>query len=115
MGTMGKYCKAYLLSQFQDYPDWPGADSLQEFVGKEDDTVVYLQENYAVTADVYMDEDIIFESDSDEWRSFCENELDFEVSASVIEAEKAVEKDWDDFVLQQEQDNQKEAVSEVEG
>jgi hypothetical protein len=89
---MGSYCKAYLAQQFRAYPGWSENQAnvrkdKKEVDGKEievahdiaDDSILYLQENYVVTDDIFKDEYIIFDHVTDEWKQFCHETLQFEV------------------------------------
>jgi hypothetical protein len=92
MAEMGKYCKAYLAKQFREYPNWTEnaanvRKEKKEVNGKEveverelnDDSILYLQENYVVTDGIFKDENIIFDNVTDEWKDFCHNTLAFEI------------------------------------
>lgn len=89
---MGKYCKAYLAKQFREYPKWSEKSEnvrkeKQEVDGKEvevervldDDSILYLQENYVVTDGIFKDMNIIFDDVTDEWKEFCHGPLAFEI------------------------------------
>lgn len=89
---MGKYCKAYLAKQFREYPNWSEKKEnvrkeKKEVDGKEveverelnDDSILYLQENYVVTDGIFKDENIIFDNVTDEWKEFCHGPLEFEI------------------------------------
>jgi hypothetical protein len=43
------------------------------------DSIVYLQENYVVTDDIYKEENIIFNDVTPKWEKFCKEKLDFEI------------------------------------
>jgi hypothetical protein len=75
MKTMGKYCKAYLVLQLRQYQDWSEkSDSpLME------NDVLYIQENYVVTSNIFKDEQIVFDQVTSEWKDFCHSVLQFEV------------------------------------
>ena len=88
MAEMGKYCKAYLAKQFREYPGWSEnaanvRKEKKEVDGKEvevdrtldDDSILYLQENYVVTDGIFKDMNIIFEDVTDEWKEFCHSTL----------------------------------------
>jgi hypothetical protein len=88
----GNYCKAYLAKQFREFPGWSENKAnlrkeKQEVGGKEvevereidDDSILYLQENYVVTDDIFKDEYIIFDHVTDEWKQFCHQQLGFEI------------------------------------
>ena len=92
MAEMGKYCKAYLAKQFREYPNWTEKKEnvrkeKKEVDGKEveverelnDDSILYLQENYVVTDGIFKDENIIFDDVTDDWKSFCHSTLAFEI------------------------------------
>jgi hypothetical protein len=105
MAEMGRYCKAYTLGQFREFPGWkenpqglrkdkpqggmrkkrpggapdepPPAETQRVLT---DDDHLYLQENFFVTDGIFIDENIVFDEVTPEWIDFCENTLKFEVS-----------------------------------
>src|SRR3954453_22293234 len=92
MAEMGKYCKAYLAKQFREYPNWTEKKEnvrkeKKEVDGKEveverelnDDSILYLQENYVVTDGIFKDENIIFDDVTDDWKQFCPSTLESEI------------------------------------
>ena|SRR6185436_1534346 len=92
MAEMGKYCKAYLAKQFREYPGWKEnaanvRKEKKEVDGKEvevertlnDESILYLQENYIVTDGIFKDQNIIFEDVTDDWKQFCHEKLAFEI------------------------------------
>jgi len=92
MATMGKYCKAYPITRFREYPGWAEkAENARKekkvLDGKEVEGArqltekdhLYLQENYVVTDGIFLDEHIIFDNVTPEWIDFCKNTLTFEV------------------------------------
>jgi hypothetical protein len=92
MATMGKYCKAYPLKRFREFSGWTEntqnvRKETQEIDGREieiqreltDDDILYLQENYIATDDIFIDENIIFDNVTPEWKDFCHQELHFEI------------------------------------
>jgi hypothetical protein len=92
MAEMGKYCKAYLAKQFREYPNWSekkenvrkekkDVDGKEVEVERElnDDSILYLQENYIVTDGIFKDENIIFDDVTDEWKEFAHGPLGFEI------------------------------------
>ncbi|GAB1544779.1 hypothetical protein NUACC21_74550 [Scytonema sp. NUACC21] len=92
MATMGKYCKAYSLKKLREFSQWT---ERVENVRKEtkevdgnvvevsrqltDDDFLYLQENYVVTDGIFIDENIIFDNVTPEWKDFCKTTLLFEI------------------------------------
>lgn len=108
MAEMGRYCKAYLASDFKKYSDWkPNLENLrqpeaekpgeepEERTTLEDDDILYLQEELIVTDGIFKDENVLFQDDSDAWKTFCEKTLEFEVPEDVkaIGAEEDAEED----------------------
>ena len=92
MATMGKYCKAYQLKRFREFSGWTEntqnvRKETQEVDGKEieiqreltNDDILYLQENYLVTDDIFIDQNIIFDKVTPAWKDFCHQELQFEI------------------------------------
>jgi len=92
MAEMGKYCKAYLAKDLRQYPGWSEKKEnvrkeKKEVEGKEveverelnDDSILYLQENYVVTDGIFKDENIIFDNVTDDWKQFAHGTLSFEI------------------------------------
>ncbi|MCC5667063.1 hypothetical protein LC653_25035 [Nostoc sp. CHAB 5784] len=86
MATIGKYCKAYLVKQFRQYPQWrektENIRPQKEVVDNReltDEDILYLQENYIVTDGIFQDENIIFDDITPEWQDFCHQTLKFEL------------------------------------
>lgn len=89
MATMGRYCKAYSLKTLRAFPGW--SEKIQTIKRKNpaagqketqpltDESYVYLQENYVVTAGIFQDEDIIFDQVTPEWTGYCQSVLKFEL------------------------------------
>ena len=92
MAEMGKYCKAHLAKQLREYPGWSEnaanvRKEKKEVDGKEvevdrqldDDSILYIQENYVVTDGIFKDQNIIFDNVTDDWKQFCHETLAFEI------------------------------------
>ena len=92
MSEMGRYCKAYPIQRLRAFPGWSEKSEntrkeKKEVDGQEveaprvltDDTFLYLQENYTVTDGIYIDENIVFDNVSEEWKKFCSENLNFEI------------------------------------
>ena len=86
MATIGKYCKAFLVNQFRQYPQWREQTEnirpqKQVIDNREltDEDILYLQENYIVTNGIFQDENIIFDDITPEWQEFCHQTLKFEL------------------------------------
>jgi len=90
MAEMGRFCKAYLLSQLREFPGWqeklaslrPSASAESRKTdsdGKLDDSeFFYLQENYIVTDGIFKDEHIVFDDVTEDWKQFCNSKLGFD-------------------------------------
>lgn len=100
MSKMGRYCKAYPVERFRAFDGW--TENLANIrkdkkivEGKEvefqrtlgDNDHFYLQEDFTVTDDIFLDENVIFNNVTPEWVEFCKNTLKFEVP--VYEEAKA--------------------------
>lgn len=88
MSTLGKYCRAYPLSQLRKFPGWVEKTDEARRVQKEidgeiveeartltDDDYVYLQMDYTVTDGIFVNENVIFNDVTPEWIEFCQNVL----------------------------------------
>ena len=88
MKRIGMYCKAYQLSQLRQFAGWsenpqgPAAkqasSQIEENKSLSGDDLVYVQENYVVTEDLFIDEGIIFNNVTPEWQDFCRGVLMFD-------------------------------------
>jgi hypothetical protein len=94
MRKMGRYCKAYPIQKLREFPGWSenAANARKEKKqedGKEvevareltDADHLYLQEDYTVTDGIFMEENVIFDNVTPEWKDFSTNTLNFEVPA----------------------------------
>jgi hypothetical protein len=88
MASMGRYCKAYLKEQFQAFSNWKEKDWKRTKVAAnaasqdansqvEERDHYYLQENYSITADIFLDEEVVFDEVNQEWIAFCNDVLKF--------------------------------------
>jgi len=92
MAQKGKYCKAYSLAKLREFSGW--SENVQnvrtekrevnalEVETKRELTAsdyLYLQENFTVTDDIFIDENVIFADVTPDWIDFCKNTLKFEV------------------------------------
>jgi len=80
MPKMGRYCKAYPVDRFRTFSGWTEQSPIE---GQQPDerTFLYLQDNYVVTKDIYLDEHIVYNNVTPEWMDFCKQELKFEIPA----------------------------------
>jgi hypothetical protein len=65
------YCRAYRLAELRAFAGWPS--------GQGEDAVVYLHDDFRVTATAWSGEDVLFDAVTDEWRAFCTGTLGFRV------------------------------------
>jgi hypothetical protein len=77
--SMRKYCKAYYLKDLRAFGSWQERPGVKDDAGAElnDDSIVYVQDNYVVTRDVDPDQDVLFDKDSPEWRAYLRDKLEF--------------------------------------
>jgi hypothetical protein len=90
---VGRYCKAYQVRRFREYPQWrenaddlpprDDADANERPMGERHpralnaDEVLYLQESLTVTRGIALNEQVVFDDVTPAWRSFCEETLGF--------------------------------------
>ena len=86
MTLMGSYCKAYPASRLREFEGWaeharpvsrdpetPDGGTVDD----DDGLILYLQENYVVTAGIFQDEEIVYDNVTPEWVEFCRRDLQF--------------------------------------
>jgi hypothetical protein len=85
MAEKSKYAKAYTADQFRAYPKWsekiaPASVTVETDETSTFETVEYffLHDSYVVTCGVFRDEEVAFDSVTDEWKEFCHAELNFD-------------------------------------
>lgn len=89
MATIGRYCKSYPLSRLRQFSDWhekaENARTIRKEVAGEmvevprqltDDDYVYLHGDFTVTDGIFIDENIIFDEVTPEWKEFCGHLVD---------------------------------------
>lgn len=86
MATMSRYCKAYPISRLREFQSWTEKISVKP-VGNEPDAYVFVHEGLVVTADVFVDRDIVFDSLTPEWTEFCTSKLGFSIPPDVAKLE----------------------------
>jgi len=102
MARMRNYCKAYPIARLRAYNHWSENDmnsrmEPQVVDRKEaqaprvlgDEEYLYLQEYFVVTDGIFIDQNIIFDRVTDEWKEFCRNTLMFDVNGSKTVKERA--------------------------
>jgi hypothetical protein len=88
MAILGKYCRAYPLSQLRQFPGWVeksenartirrevNGETVEEARTLTDADYVYVQRNFTVTDGIFIDENIIFNDVTAEWIEYCRNVL----------------------------------------
>lgn len=71
------YCKAYMLKALDQFPGWQTRHALKE------DSVVYLHQDFSVTASIWYGEDVVLDRVSEDWRSYCQDQLGFHVPTDL--------------------------------
>ncbi|MFA5985271.1 MAG: ankyrin repeat domain-containing protein [Methylococcaceae bacterium] len=66
------YCKAYVASQLKQFAEWP-----TELMAMDDEAVVFLHHDLVVTPTLARDKDVLFDTMSAAWQTFCNDELNF--------------------------------------
>lgn len=74
MSRPGTYCKAIPIAKLRSYGGWTEPED--RTFG--DDDTLFLQESYAVTDNIYIDEGVVFNSVTEEWKEFCTRALAFQ-------------------------------------
>lgn len=76
MAKMSRYCKAIPRARFSEFRNFlespPASDSVTE-----EQSFHYLHENFVVTRDIFVDENIVFDAITPEWIEFCRESLRF--------------------------------------
>ena len=99
MRKMGRYCKAYPIQRFREFPGWKenaenARKETKQVDGNEieavreltDNDYLYLQEDFTVTDGIFLEENVIYGDVTPEWKEFCVQKLKFEVPNYDVEA-----------------------------
>lgn len=70
-GTWHPYCRAYPLGELRCFPSW------HDTTGEDDAAVVYLHDDFTVTASVIPGDRLVFAGDAPGWSDFCRDTLGF--------------------------------------
>jgi hypothetical protein len=86
MPNMGSYCKAYPVERFREYPQWSEKERQKQAEPAQADEEAYyfLQENYTVTENIFLDEGVVFDKVTPEWKEFCTRTLAFAIPESCL-------------------------------
>lgn len=92
MAKMGSYCRTYKIATLRQFPGWSEKtenarkekrqmDGVEVEAPREltENDFLYVQENLSVTDGIYIDENIIYDDITPEWKTFCHDTLKFEV------------------------------------
>lgn len=81
MKRMSNYCKAYPIERLRQFPGWkehskaiPPADQLS---ARQSAEFYFLHDDLRVTADIFADENVIYDRITEEWKAFCSEVLEF--------------------------------------
>ena len=97
MSKLGKYCKAYMIDDLRNFSGWSESAREEQAQGTTAETkpagevdlssLLFVQEDYTVTAGIFLDENVILDKPTPEWIEFCRDTLKFDPST----VESAVE------------------------
>ncbi len=110
MAKLGRYSKSYPVELFERFPSWkplvpplkskPHPDTQLSARSDFGDTssgsgshYYVLQEDYTVTAGLFLDEDIAFNEVTDEWKEFCRDVLGFTESGEKTSRRQLLEEE----------------------
>jgi hypothetical protein len=93
MAQNSAYCKAYLANNLKAFPGWTekttnlrkgkkmedGKEIVFDRTKIEDNDILYLHDSYIVTDGIFKDENIVFDTLTDEWKKFCHENLKFSI------------------------------------
>ena len=95
MPIVGSYSKACPVSKLRQFSGWQeksenvragrktvDGQAIEESRELSDNDYLYLQENFTVTDGIFMDQNIIFDEVTPEWKEFCETVLKFKAPDS---------------------------------
>ena len=98
MAKLGKYCRAFPLSQFRQFAGWSERSENARRITKEvngelvevvreltDANYVYLHIDFTVTDGIFIDENVIFSDVTPDWIEFCRNILGQNFSNGELE------------------------------
>ena len=99
MNRLGKYCKAYVIDDLRKFSGWneSAREELTQAAtdeaknGSETDlsNILFVQENYTVTAGIFLDENVVLDRPTPEWIEFCRDTLKFDPPAIDSSANSA--------------------------
>lgn len=78
MKRIGKYCKAYAIDDLRKFSGWNESAQEEQTAETELSNILFVQENYTVTAGIFVDENVILNQPTPEWIEFCRDTLKFD-------------------------------------
>lgn len=75
-----KYAKAYPLEQLREFGGWTEPSTDIEL-----GSYVLLHDTFVVTRGLWVDQDIVFDAVTDEWKNFCTQTLAFDPHQAGVE------------------------------
>lgn len=82
MSVMSMYARAYPIGRLREFSAWTEKIPVHPVDGEEQ-AFVFLHDTFVVTAGVFQDEGVIFDSVTEGWKEFCTNHLSFSVPQDV--------------------------------
>jgi|SRR5579872_1211038 len=82
MPKMSQYAKVYSIKRVREFPSW-NEKVTPVAVDDEPEAYVFIHENFVVTAGVFVDEKIVFDSITPEWIEFCTTRLGFAIPSDL--------------------------------
>ena len=93
MKKIGRYCKAYAIDDLRKFSGWNEsareeqaqvATDEAKTVGETDlSSVLFVQDNYTVTAGIFVDENVVLDRPTPAWIEFCRDTLKFDPAAAI--------------------------------
>ena len=99
MNRLGKYCKAYTIDDLRKFSGWnesareeQSANNGETNAGETDlSHILFVQENYTVTAGIFLDENVVLDTPTPEWIEFCRDTLKFDPAALNASADASAQ------------------------
>jgi len=87
MKKLGTFCKAYPVDQLRQFRGWKENPQPYNSAEQTSDTqtpppgYLFLQEDFTVTRGIFLNEDVVFDSVTQDWKDYCQTVLNFSVPA----------------------------------
>ena len=91
MNRLGKYCKAYTLDDLRKFSGWNQSAREEQVQVSTDEAksetdfgdILFVQDNYTVTAGIFLDENVVLDTPTPAWIEFCRDTLKFDPAAAI--------------------------------